>query len=122
MKFVLDVNCQASTFEVKPVNQCFVLGGEETDVQFNCTVNYGTPLDIATLWRREDMQITSNEIVTDQFVNEYEIVDEYNLVIKNVEISDASNYWCLNSLSGVGEIKVIVYLIVLGNQFFLEIN
>ena len=96
-----------------------MLGGEETDVQFNCSINYGTPLDVLTIWSHENpdgsgriKQISNSDFVTD--VENFAIKGEYNLVIKNVETTDAIYYVCENSLAGDGNIRIFVHLIVLG--------
>ena len=108
------VSGQESTFQVTPINKYFVMGGVDTDIQFNCTINYGTPIDIATLWLTETTQISNNHDVRSQYAEKYEIEGEFNLVIKNVEASDAILYDCENSLGGVGLIKAFAYLIVFG--------
>ena len=124
------LNGQRSTFLVTPMNTCFVMGGEETDVQFNCSVNRATVLDVATLWSTERTdgsgvfdQISSNEIVTPVFEEKFSIEGDHNLVIKNVEASDELHYLCENSISSAGNIHAFVYLIILGKlNWFSKLN
>ena len=115
--YFLDLNGQRSTFNVTPVNTCFVLGGEETDVQFNCTVNYGSPLDTGSVWRIDDpngsfTQLTQNNYSSN--ADKYTVEGEYHLVVMNVDTSDAVFYDCTNSQQGAGSIRATAYLIILG--------
>ena len=107
-----------STFQVTPINKCFVLGGDETYIQFNYTINYRSVLETATNWLKEipgavNTPVSSNNI-SSRFPEKYDIEREYNLVIRNVEISDALHYSCENSLGGTAKIQAFAYLIVLG--------
>ena len=122
--FVLEVNGQ-STFQVSPLNKYFVLGGEKSDIQFNCTINYGSILETSTNWLKEvpgspdDDALTRNNFSS--YSEKFEIEGEYNLLIRNIEISDAIYYVCENSIGGVGQIQAFAYLIVLG-KFLKKMN
>ena len=97
-----------------------MMGGEETDVQFNCTIHKVLPEDDATLWLREEpdgswFEIFSNfESMVDE--NKYGIEGTHNLVIKNVDLSDGRAYSCKNSVHDGDDslAKVVSQLIVLG--------
>ena len=117
--FVLEINSE-STFLVTPENKAFVIGGDETDVRFECSVNR-TTFDLVTNWAKENpggqsTQVSSNENVVQ--TDKYEIEGEHNLLVKNVAIEDALFYYCENSLSGAGQIRAQAYLVVLGKLLY----
>ena len=96
-----------------------MLGGDEKDIQFNCSINYAEIIDTATNWLRENpgssFHLTRNNV--SNYPRDYEIEGEYNLVIKNVTIHDAIYYECRNSLQGDKNVIAIAYLMVFGNNY-----
>ena len=95
-----------------------MLGGAETDVQLNCSVNRATVLDTKTIWSKENPDTGIFDQISQNLVSnpteKYGIEGEHNLVIKNVEASDAIYYLCENGQAGSGNIHAFVHLIVLG--------
>ena len=97
------------------------MGGEETDVQFNCTIHRVHAADNATLWYGEQpkigkwLKLFSNDLPSEEG-NKYRIEGTHNLVIRNVETSDAKAYSCQNRFEDEDEnlAKVVAQLIVLG--------
>ena len=109
------------------MNTCFVLGGEETDVQLNCTVNRVSALDTKTIWSKENPDSDLGDQISQNLVSnpteKYGIEGEHNLVIKNVEASDELHYLCENSISSAGNIHAFVNLIILGKlNWFSKLN
>ena len=94
------------------------MGGEETNVQFNCTIHRVHPVDVATLWYREEPDGSWFRMFSSDYAwvseDKYNIEGTHNLVIKNVEASDARGYNCRNAYAGHKLAIVIVQLIVLG--------
>ena len=101
------------------MNTCFVLGGEETHVQFNCSINHVDPADVALRWQGDNsdstQSLTSNELIDN--AEKYDIQGEYNLLVLNVTSADAYDYICLNSVTGTRGISKRVKLLILGNLF-----
>ena len=96
------------------------MGGDETDVQFNCTIHKVLPDDRFTRWKREEPDGTWYEMFADfnssVSADKYRIKGTHNLVIKNVETSDARAYSCQNKFEDGDQrlAKVVVQLIILG--------
>ena len=95
-----------------------MLGGAETDVQLNCSVNRATVLDTKTIWSKENPDTGIFDQISQNLVSnpteKYGIEGEHNLVIKNVEASDALYYLCENGAVGSRKILAFVHLIILG--------
>ena len=95
------------------------MGGEETDVRFNCTIHRVHAGDVATLWMRKEPDGSWFRMFSSTYAwvseDKYNIEGTHNLVIKNVEASDARGYDCKNSFSrGPYLARLVVQLIVLG--------
>ena len=115
--YFVGVICQdIATFTVSPINTCFVLGGVEADVQFNCSINHVLPADTAVIWYSDNFgaqeSLTSNTIVND--IEKYDVQGEYNLLVLNVATSDVKDYICTNLLSGSGSITASAELVMIG--------
>ena len=113
------VNGQRATFQVTPTNKVFVLGGDETDIQFNCSFDYTSLNFTLTGWLRQTESPGVGTLLsrnnTSSYTRDYDIVGNYNLLIKNVGTFDALYYDCQVALAEGYSISALAYLMVFGN-------
>ena len=96
------------------------MGGEQKDVRFNCTIHRVHPDDKFTRWMRQEPDGSFFRMFSNDYAwtseDKYNIEGTHNLVIKNVETSDARAYSCQNKFEDGDQrlAKVVVQLIILG--------